>query len=181
MLCGVLALLGACRRVPVETASAANADKPSLLFQGFGARASHLGTLVWEAHAVRARVFDADQRAVAEDVTIDYYINGKKVSTAHAKLARMNLRSYDLEAEGDVKVQSEQGVVLTTSRLSWDNQRQRASSTARVRVLRGGAVLTGRGFTADRDLHDLRILEDVQAEAVSVEQMRKEAATWPKP
>lgn len=80
-----------------------------------------------------------------------------------------------------MKVQSEQGVVLTTSRLSWDNQRQRASSTARVRVLRGGAVLTGRGFTADRDLHDLRILEDVQAEAVSVEQMRKEAATWPKP
>jgi hypothetical protein len=39
------ALLGACRRAPDADAMAGGADKPSLLFQGFEARASHRGKL----------------------------------------------------------------------------------------------------------------------------------------
>lgn len=179
----VLALacvLAGCRRVPGGDA-APGAEQPGLLFQGFGARASHRGDLVWEARAARARVYDRDQRAVAEDVTLTYYSNGKPVSTARARSARMDLRRYDVDAEGDVQLRGNNGVILSTSRLKWDNRLQRASSSARVRVVRGGAVLTGRGFTADRELRDVRILEDVQAEAVSVEQLRREAGTWPAP
>lgn len=174
----LLALSPACRRAPQGEAAAGN-EKPSLLFQGFGARASHQGELVWEARAVRARVFDAEQRAQAEEVEITYYVDGKAVSKARAKKARMDLGRYDVDAEGDVVLHGSNGVVLTTPRLKWDNRRQLATSSARVRVVRGGAVLTGRGFSADRALRDVRIFEDVQAEAVSVEQLRKEAVPWP--
>jgi LPS export ABC transporter protein LptC len=180
LLLALLALAPACRKVPNGN-GAGNGEKPSFLFQGFAARASHAGALVWEARAVRARVYDKDQRAFGEDVTIVYYQNGKPVSTARAKTAKMDLKRYDLDAEGDVEVHGQNGVILTTQRLRWDNKAQRASSSARVRVVRGGAVLTGKGFTADRELHDVRILQDVQAEAVSVEQLRKEAGTWPRP
>jgi LPS export ABC transporter protein LptC len=176
----VLSFLAACRKVPVEAGNG-QADQPGFLFQGFAARASHEGALVWEAHAVRARVFDKDQRALGEDVTLLYFQHGKQVSTAKAKTAKMDLKRYDVEAEGDVEVHGMNGVILQTQRLKWDNKAQRASSSARVRVIRGGAVLTGKGFTADRDLHDVRILEDVQAEAVSVQQLRKEAGTWRAP
>lgn len=174
LACGV-----ACRKVP-NGLTGGGPEKPSFLFQGFAARASHEGALVWEARALRARVFDKDQRAFGEEVTIIYYQHGRPVSTAKAKTAKMDLKRYDVEAEGDVEVHGNNGVVLTTQRLRWDNKAQRASSSARVRVVRGGAVLTGKGFTADRDLHDVQILEDVQAEAASVEQLRKEAGSWPK-
>lgn len=180
LLLALLALAPACRRAPQGPVNQGG-ERPSLVFQGFAARASHLGALVWEAQAARARVYDADQRAEAEDVTITYYSQGKPVSTARAARARMDLRRYDLEAEGDVRVRAANGVSLSTSRLRWDNARQRASSGARVRVVRGTTVLTGRGFTADRELRDVRILEDVEATAASVEQLRKEAATWPGP
>lgn len=178
LLLAALSALPACRRAPSGESNGVP-DKPSLLFQGFGARASHRGEPVWEARAVRARVFDAEQRAQAEDVEITYYVKGKAVSKAWAKHARMDLGDYDLDAEGDVRLRGSNGVLLTTPRLRWDNARQVASSSARVRVVRGGAVLTGRGFSADRELRDVRIFEDVQAEAVSVEQLRKEAAAWP--
>jgi LPS export ABC transporter protein LptC len=180
LLMAALAWAPGCRKVPVETANA-NGEKPSFLFQGFAARASHDGALVWEAHAVRARVFDKEQRALGEDVTLLYFLHGKPVSTARAKSAKMDLKRYDVEAEGDVEVHGMNGVILQTQRLNWDNKAQRASSSARVRVIRGGAVLTGKGFSADRDLHDVRILEDVQAEAVSVQQLRKEAGQWRAP
>ncbi|HXC64224.1 MAG TPA: hypothetical protein VNZ67_07685, partial [bacterium] len=55
---------------------------------------------------------------------------------------------------------------------------QRATSQARVRLTRGGTVLTGLGFSADKDLHDVRVLADVQAEAVSVESLRQDAKSW---
>lgn len=174
-----VALLGACRRAP-EPAAASGADKPSLTFQGFEARASHRGQLVWEAKAVSAEVYRQGEKAMAKDVTMEYFVNGRRVSTGRADRASMDLKLYDMDAEGNVVVHGANGVVLETPRLTWDNKRQRASSTAHVRLTRGGTVLTGKGFSADRSLGDVRILEDVQAEAVSVQQLRKEALKWPK-
>lgn len=173
------ALLGACRRAPDADAMTGGADKPSLLFQGFEARASHRGKLVWEAKAAHAKVYRQGQKAMAEDVTMEYFVDGQRVSTGRADRAMMDLKLYDMDAEGGVVVRGINGVVLKTSRLTWDNKRQRASSSARVRLERGATVLTGRGFTADRELRDVRILEDVQAEARSVDDLRKEAGTWP--
>lgn len=172
------AVLAGCRKVP-DAPAPTGADKPSLLFQGFSARASHRGRLVWEARAARARVFDTDQRALAEDVAITYYVDGRVVSRGYADLARMDLKRYDMEAEGHVRLRGQNGVSLFTSRLRWDNEAQRADSDARVRLVRQGTVLTGRGFSADRELRDVRLREDVRAEAVSLEQLRREAAEWP--
>lgn len=178
LLC-TAALLGACRRASGPDPQAAGADKPSLMFQGFEARASHRGQLVWEAKAARAKVYRQGEEAMAEDVTMDYFVGGRRVSTGRADRATMDLKAYDMVAEGGVVVRGNNGVVLKTSRLVWDNKRQRASSTARVRLERGATVLTGRGFSADRELRDVRILEDVQAEASSVQDLRKEAESWP--
>lgn len=174
------ALLAGCRRAPTVDPAAGSTDKPSLIFQGFEARASHRGQLVWEAKAVRAKVYRQGQKAMAEDVTMDYFVKGKRVSTGHADRASMDLKAYDMEADGNVVVQGSNHVVLMTPHLTWDNKRQRASSNSSVRVLRGSTVLTGRGFSADRELHDVRIFQDVQAEASSVQELRKEAAGWPK-
>jgi LPS export ABC transporter protein LptC len=172
-----LALLGACRRVSTPVAGSAG-DKPNLIFFGFSARAIRGEQLLWEARARQARVFDAEQRALAEDVELIYYADGKAVSTGYADRARMDLKRYDVEAEGHVRVQADNGTRLYTSRLRWDNAAQRVFGDARVRVVRGGTVLSGRGFSADRGLRDVRILADVQAESVSLERLRREAGEF---
>jgi len=156
-------------------------EKPSLLFQGFSARASHDGALVWEAQADRARVNREGQGAHAESVTVVYFSHGRVVSRARADSAEINLRSYDIDANGAVEVHSSDGVILRTPHLDWNNRQQRISSESRVQVVRGHTVLTGRGFVGDRDLRDVRILQDVQAEAASVDTLREESKTWQRP
>lgn len=156
-------------------------EKPSLLFQGFSARASHDGQLVWEAQAARARVNHAGLGAHAEVVTMVYFKRGRVVSRGRADRAEIDLKDYDIAADGAVEVRSSDGVILRTPHLDWDNRRQRISSASPVTLIRGHTVLTGVGFVGDRDLRDVRILRDVQAEAVSVEDLRKESKEWRQP
>ena len=177
----LLAPLASCRRAPAPpSAAAAEASKAgsSLDLNGFHARASHLGALVWEAEAAQARVFRSEQRARGTDVTITYFSHGRKVSVARADHADLNLQDYDMDAQGHVVVHGTNGVLLETERLHWDNQLQQATSQSRVRLTRGGTVLTGLGFSADKDMHDVRVLADVQAEAASVESLRRDVKTW---
>ena len=178
LLALVAALLAGCRKAPPPEDPLAEKAAPSLGLNGFRVRASHQGQLLWEAKAVRAQVYRQSQRAEAEDVTITYYSHGRRVSTARADRARMDLKDYDVDAEGNVKVNGTNGVQLETPRLRWDNKAQRASSSAHVRLTRGATVLTGEGFTADKDLHDVQVLADVQAEAQSVRRLKEDAQTW---
>jgi LPS export ABC transporter protein LptC len=171
----------ACERPPAARSakdSKKEKQEPSLLFQGFSARASHDGELVWEAQADRARVDHTGQKAHGEVVTVVYFRHGRVVSHARADEADIDLRDYNIDADGAVEVHSSDGVVLRTPHLYWDNRLQKISSASPVKVIRGHTVLTGRGFVGDRDLDDVRILHDVQAEAVSVEDLREESKTW---
>lgn len=176
-LAAVLALslsLGACEKMPVAAAKgAAGEEAANLSFRGFKVRASHEGQLVWEAEAVRAKVFQQANRAEAEQVLLTYFQNGRQVSQAWADRADMDLKDYGVKARGNVKVKGSNGVLLTTSQLDWDNVHQLATSNAKVRVQRKGSVLTGWGMRADRGLQDVRILRDVQAEAASVNELRQ--------
>ena len=171
LLC--LACLPACEKMPVASAKAGGEEEANLSFRGFKVRASHEGLLVWEAEAVSAKVFQEAHKADAQHVNMTYFQNGKAVSWAEADRADIDLKTYGVKARGDVKVRGRNGVVLTTTQLDWDNAAQIATSAAKVRVQRKGAVLTGWGFRADKALQDVRILRDVQAEAASVQDLRE--------
>jgi LPS export ABC transporter protein LptC len=175
---GLALLCGACERAPLASGSVAAGDSASLSFNGFKVRASHQGQLVWEAEAVRAKVYQQANRAEAEEVTLTYYQNGRRVSQAQADKADMDLKTYGVKARGNVRVKGTNGVLLTTSQLDWDNVKQLATSQARVRVERKGTVLTGLGMRADRALKDVRILDDVQAEAANVDALRRSGDGW---
>lgn len=173
LLCA--ACLTACEKMPVAAAKAAGEEEANLSFHGFKVRASHEGVLVWEAEAVSARVYQAAHRALAQQVNMTYFQNGRPVSWAEADRADIDLKTYGVKARGDVKVRGRNGVVLTTTQLDWDNAAQIATSQAKVRVTRRGSVLTGWGFHADKALQDVRILRDVQAEASSVQELRRDS------
>ena len=148
-------------------------DKPSLVFDGFKARGTLKGVKQWEAQATHARIFNGSQMASAEDVTITYFQKGRPVSRATARSAEINLKNHDLEAQGDVVVHGQNGVVLSTQELSWDNAKELVHTAARVRVVRGNSVLTGKGLVADRRLSKVEVQDDVKVESASVQELRK--------
>jgi len=175
LIIGLAALLGGCEE-PIKAGKPGQGspdDAPSLAFEGFKARDSFKGVKQWEALATRARVYQGTQIAKADDVEITYFQSGKPVSHASARHADIDLKDYDLEAEGEVLVKAQNGVMLATERLSWDNGRQEVRTKARVKVWRGNSVLTGRGLVADRRLEKVEVQEDVKIEAASVEELRR--------
>lgn len=172
-LAALLLVAAGCEE-PIPAAKAAQGeDAPSLAFEGFKARGTFKGVKQWEAEATRAKVYQGTQNAKAEDVEIVYFQAGKPVSRARADRADINLKNYDLVAEGDVVVHGQNGVLLSTDRLSWDNTLQEARTRSRVKVWRGSSVLTGRGLVADRKLEKIEVQEDVKIEAASVEDLRR--------
>jgi LPS export ABC transporter protein LptC len=171
-LTALLALCG-CEEPVKAGAQPEGADAPSLVFEGFKARGTFKGVKQWEALATRAKVYQGSQNAKAEDVEITYFQGGRPVSHASAKRADIDLKDYDLMAEGEVLVHAQNGVLLSTDRLNWDNSRQEVRTRSRVKVWRGGSVLTGRGLVADRKLEKVEVQEDVKIEAASVEELRQ--------
>lgn len=174
LIIGLAALMGGCEE-PIKAGGAQGSpeDAPSLVFEGFKARGTFKGVKQWEALATRARVYQGSQIAKADDVEITYFQSGRPVSHASAKHADIDLKEYDLEAEGEVLVKAQNGVLLATERLSWDNGKQEVRTKARVKVWRGNSVLTGRGLVADRRLEKVEVQEDVKIEAASVEELRR--------
>jgi LPS export ABC transporter protein LptC len=161
------------------SAAPAPVEKPSLAFDGFKARGTLKGVKQWEAEAARAWMFRGTRSARAEVVAITYFQKGKAVSRAWADKADIDLKTYDIEAEGNVVVHGQNGVVLETERLSWNNQKEQVHTQAAVRVVRGRSVLTGLGLVADRRLEKVEVQEDVKVESASVKELRREKLEKP--
>jgi LPS export ABC transporter protein LptC len=167
-------LLSGCEKAP-SIQPAGGEEQPSLTFMGFSARGTRLGVLEWEAQAATAQVYSQKRVAHAQQVTIRYFQKGLQVSVAKADSAEIGTESHDILAIGSVVLKARNGVVLETERLRWDNQRQRVSTDSRVKVTRQGSVLTGRGLSADRDLEDVVVREDVAISAASITDVREQA------
>jgi LPS export ABC transporter protein LptC len=167
-------LIAGCEKAP-SIQSAGGEEQPSLTFMGFSARGTRLGVLEWEAQAATAQVYSQKRVAHAQQVTIRYFQKGRQVSVAKADSAEIGTESHDILAIGSVVLKARNGVVLETDRLRWDNQRQRVSTDARVKVTRQGSVLTGRGLSADRDLEDVVVRQDVAISAASITDVREQA------
>jgi LPS export ABC transporter protein LptC len=177
-LLALLSLLG-CDQPLQSPAAPPRNDTPSLIFEGFKARGSFKGIKQWEAVATRARVYNSTQSASAEEVAITYFQAGKPVSHARADHADIDLKNYDIVADGNVLVRAQNGVLLSTDKLSWDNATQEVHTHSAVKVWRGHSVLTGRGLIADRRLEKVEVQEDVKVEAANVQELRKLRSSVP--
>jgi LPS export ABC transporter protein LptC len=171
-LIGLAALLAGCE-APLPQAGQNPRDEPSLAFEGFRARGTREGEKQWEARAIRARVYQGRQWAVAERVDITYFQDGRAVSFAVAGNAEIDLATYNLRAHGGVRVRGVNGVTLLSESLSWDNQRQRVSSDDFVKVIRGKSTLSGVGLRADRKLERVDVLRDVKLSTASLQELRQ--------
>jgi LPS export ABC transporter protein LptC len=110
------------------------------------------------AHVAR---FYAGDVTRAEDVQVDFYERGRKVSVLRARNGFVD-GDGRLRAQGDVVVTSTEGAVLTTDELYWDRDNGKIRAEGPFRIVEKGEPLSGVGLTTDPDLSLFEIDRDVQ-------------------
>lgn len=121
------------------------------------------GVKSWTLFAERAEVFEEDGYSKVYGVRILFYnVDGEVTSVLTSYRGRVDDKSKDLEAFGDVLVKTSDDVTLRTRSLHWDNRREKIWSNEFVTVTREREVVTGYGFDSDPDLQNAQIHSRVE-------------------
>jgi LPS export ABC transporter protein LptC len=142
-------------------------EEPLQITRGFTTTESDSGLVRYIFKAKIARFYSGDITR-AEDIQVDFYDEGRKVSVLTAKEGFLDADGR-LRAQGDVHVVSQEGYVLETEKLYWDRTREKIRSDDFVRITKGRDVLTGYGLTTDPDLALVNIERDVKGTVVEKE------------
>ncbi len=137
---------------------------PDQEINGFTLTQTNDGRSVWSLTAQLALVFEDADRIETTRPRIEFFDDeGESRSVLTANNGLLKRRTNDMEVSGSVVVTSNDGTVMRTEHLTWDERRGKISTEMPVRVTRDGDVMTGTGAEADPDLGNLRILADFKA------------------
>jgi len=149
-----------------EEVARSTADLPDQEVTEFSLTETVRGEKSWTLFADRAEIYDAEGYSKVYDVRIQFFgPEGEVRSVLTARRGRVADKTKDLEAFGEVLVETSEGVRLETDSLKWDNRAGRITSDDFVTVTRDEEVLTGYGFESSPDLADIRVLRDVKISA----------------
>ncbi|MBC8479756.1 MAG: hypothetical protein H8D46_04770 [FCB group bacterium] len=100
-----------------------------------------------------------DNALLSGNVVTDFFDEfGAHMSVLFSDSATINENSNNFEAFGNVRVESDSGLTLTTARLIWDNRYRLVLSKDSVRfTTRRQDTLYGIGFESDMDLTNWKI------------------------
>jgi len=110
--------------------------------------------------ARKARVYsDRYETFLDSGLKVTFYnSDSPEISTLVADSARIDDRTKNMLAKGNVVVRSEsKGRRLETQLLEWDNLRQKIYSTEYVTITTPTEVINGYGFESDPNLNEYRI------------------------
>ena len=151
--------------------------EPSLLFEGFHMTSTQRDEREWDLYARAAQVFERENIARAQDIKVIYWRKGQAVSTLTAQRGFLRTDTRFIRAEKDVVMVSEEGAILHTEVLQWDNAKGRIFTDAPVTVERGNNILTGVGMEADSELKRIDILSQVNIQVKSIKDLQTEQGT----
>ncbi len=88
-----------------------------------------------------------------EKVDVDFFdVHETHLSHLKSEEAKVNERTNDLVASGNVVVVSDSGVTLYTEELKWDHKREKIISDVFIKLVTKKDTLTGIGFVSDSNL-----------------------------
>ena len=140
-------------------------DTPNYVMQGFKMRSTDKGGVNWELEAKGAQVFEMKKKAYAQDFTMHTFEKNGATSVLTGDRAVINTDTNFLEATGHVRLKSDNGMLLITEKLFWDDVKKLAYGDAPVTMIKGSTVLKGVGFESDMYMRDLRIHSRVKLKA----------------
>lgn len=95
-----------------------------------------------------------------QDVVVDFFDEfGKHTTVMTADKGMVNEGTNNLEATGNVVVKSDNGTVVQTEKMFWNNERQLIHSPEFVRITSPKERLQGTGFESDHNLRNYKIFK----------------------
>jgi len=93
-----------------------------------------------------------------EVVTINFYDENEKQSTnLTSRIGRIDDRTQDMYAIGDVVAVSDSGITLTTEELIWKNRTKKIVTNKFVKIKSDKEIIEGYGFESDQNLQNYTI------------------------
>ena len=91
-------------------------------------------------------------------VVVDFFDNkGMHTSKMNSRTGKVNDKTNDLEASGNVVIVSDSGTVVKTQKIFWDNATQKVHSNEYVEITSPRENLHGYGFESDQDLKNYKV------------------------
>ena len=118
------------------------------------------GNLRWTLDADQAEVFDRDQKTVMKKVVIKVFTKDS-TWTVTGDQGTLDNQTHDVSLEGNVVVNSSDGLTLKTTELAWRNGDRNLLTDAAVEITRTGTTIRGQGL-------DVRMAEESAVIAKSV-------------
>jgi LPS export ABC transporter protein LptC len=128
----------------------------------------HSTVIVSDSGKVQAKIiagyirkFDDPQETMLDSGVVVYFFNelGKQTTTMTAMQGKVNERTYDIDAFGDVLVVSDDGTRLRSEKLFWNNNRRLIHTPDYVSITSPKEKVQGQGFESDQGLRNYRIFK----------------------
>jgi len=120
------------------------------------------GVKQWELYASQARLYQERKKAYADDIYVEYFKNGKIVSTLTADKGIIQTDTNDTSADGHVELITENGAKLETDHLQWDATTESIVTNSRVHIYKGVDDIPAVGLVSDAKLNNIRFMRDVR-------------------
>jgi LPS export ABC transporter protein LptC len=151
---------------PASTASpGAKAGRvPEQQFFDYRLIESEAGVRQWVLQSEKMLKYAGEKEVHLVTMNMDFFKNGEHFSVLTADSGLANLTTKDIHTWGNVVVVTDDGRILETEELFFDNERQLIHNDVFDRFTQDGDVLTGIGLEATPDLEYIEIKQNVEAE-----------------
>jgi len=160
----VFVAAGPARRVPQSSAPTLPLQADAGL-QEFSFAQSKGGLVDWKLHARQAQLFEADAKAVLNDVTVTLMGTDGVTMTVAGDDGAINTTSKDFvisKRSGNLALILNGGITIYASRIGWDNQALRVWTDEPVRITGPRLEVTGQGMDAFLASREMRVRHDVR-------------------
>jgi len=131
---------------------------PSEVVEDFRLDETEQGKKVYTLKAEKAYLYKSLHRIDVREPRITFFDEkGKVFSILTSKKGRIDTRTYDLLAKGDVVVKTRDSTTLYTDSLIWDQRKRIITTQAWVRVKSPTSTLEGEGLVSDASLQKIEI------------------------
>lgn len=140
-----------------------SATLPSSIIEGFKMTETTDGKLVYELSADTAFVFADSSRIEVVTPEVHFFDHDQQLfSILVADSGRVNTKSSDLVAHGEVHVSTRDSTFLDTDSLAWQNKAQLVTTDAPVSMRTPKGTVSGVGLVSDAGLKRVEIRNQVQ-------------------
>lgn len=155
---------GPSRRVPQVSVPALPQAADAGL-KGFSFVQNKDGLVDWKIQAKQAQVFDADAKAVLNDVQVTLMGPDGVAMTVTGDDGTINTLSKDFvisKKTGDLALVLNSGYTIYTSRFTWDNQKHRIWTDEPITIKGPRLEVTGQGLDAFLATQEMRVRRNVR-------------------